>query len=89
MFCKLNLRTIVGFRTAWGQLSQENKALNNTSNPAQILLQAPNDRPYYEYSIGIGNILKVLRVDFNFRGNYLDSPGARKFGITFGTGFLF
>lgn len=86
---KLNLRTIVGFRTAWGQLSQENKALNNTSNPAQILLQAPNDRPYYEYSIGIGNILKVLRVDFNFRGNYLDSPGARKFGITFGTGFLF
>lgn len=86
---RLNLRTIVGFRTAWGQLSDANKALNITGNPVEIPLQAPNTRPYYEYSIGIGNILKVLRVDFNFRGNYLDNPGARKFGITFGTGFLF
>ncbi len=86
---RLNLRTIVGFRTAWGQLSDENRLLNTTNNPSQILLQAPNVQPYYEYSIGIGNILKVLRVDFNFRGNYLDNPGARKFGITFGTGFLF
>ena len=86
---KLNLRTIVGFRSAWGQLSDKNILLNNTGNPAQIILQAPNTKPYYEYSVGIGNILKVLRVDFNFRGNYLDNPGARKFGITFGTGFLF
>ncbi len=86
---KLNLRTIVGFRTAWGEISQENLALNNTNNPLQISLQAPNNRPYFEYSIGIGNILKVLRVDLNFRGNYLNNPGARKFGITFSTGLLF
>lgn len=86
---KLNLRAIVGFRTAWGQLSNENILLNTTNNPSQITLQAPNQSPYYEYSIGIGNIFKILRVDFNFRGNYLDNPGARKFGITFGTGFLF
>ena len=86
---KLNLRIIVGFRTAWGQLSEANKALSLTGNPVEIPLQAPNSQPYYEYSIGIGNILKVLRVDFNFRGNYIDNPGARKFGITFGTGFLF
>lgn len=85
---KLNLRTIVGFRTAWGQLSNENILLNTTNNPAQIQLRAPTS-PYYEYSIGVGNILKILRVDFNFRGNYLDNPGARKFGITFGTGFNF
>ncbi|MFD2568762.1 DUF5686 and carboxypeptidase-like regulatory domain-containing protein [Pseudotenacibaculum haliotis] len=86
---KLNLRTVVGFRTAWGQLSDKNIALNTTNNPSQILLQAPNKAPYFEYSIGIANILKVLRVDFNFRGNYLNNPGARKFGITFGTGFYF
>lgn len=86
---KLNLRTVVGFRAAWGQLSDENILLNTTNNPAQIVLRAPDGTPYYEYSIGVANILKVLRVDFNFRGNYLDVPGARKFGITFTTGFFF
>lgn len=86
---KLNLRTVVGFRTAWGQLSDENILLNTTNNPAQIVLRAPDGTPYYEYSVGVANILKVLRVDFNFRGNYLDIPGARRFGITFTTGFFF
>lgn len=86
---KLNLRAIVGFRTAWGQLSDENLFLNTTNNAAQIPLAAPTENPYYEYSVGIGNILKILRVDVNFRGNYLDNPGARKFGFTFATGFNF
>lgn len=86
---KLNLRTVVGFRTAWGQLSDENILLNTTNNPAQIVLRSPDQTPYYEYSVGVANILKVLRVDFNFRGNYLETPGARKFGITFTTGFFF
>jgi hypothetical protein len=85
----LNLRAIVGFRTAWGSISDKNVQLNTTGNPFEIPLTAPNSKPYYEYSFGIGNILKVLRVDFNFRGNYLSNPGARKFGITFGTGFSF
>lgn len=86
---KLNLRAIVGFRSAWGQLSDENILLNSTNNPAQITLLAPTENPYYEYSVGIGNIFKILRLDVNFRGNYLDNPGARKFGVTFTTGFNF
>lgn len=86
---KLNLRAIVGFRSAWGQLSDENILLNTTNNPAQITLLAPTENPYYEYSFGIGNIFKILRLDVNFRGNYLDNPGARKFGVTFTTGFNF
>ena len=86
---KLNLRTVVGFRTAWGRLSEENILLNTTNNPAQIDLQAPKNTPYFEYSIGIANILKILRIDLNFRGNYLDVQNARKFGITFTTGFFF
>ena len=32
---KLNLRTVVGFRTAWGHLSDQNIALITTNNPAQ------------------------------------------------------
>lgn len=86
---KLNLRAVIGFRAAWGQLSDENIALNTTNNSSQIVLRAPDESPYYEYSIGVANILKILRIDLNFRGNYLDLPGARKFGVTLTTGFFF
>lgn len=86
---KLNLREIVGIRGVWGEISQENIALNTTSNPNSIPLIAPKDELYYEYSLGIGNIFKVFRIDFNFRGNYLDNPDARKFGVTGTFGFHF
>ena len=48
-----------------------------------------NTRRNYEYGFGVGNIFKVFRIDFNFRGNYLDLPGARPFGITGSFGFFF
>lgn len=83
---KWNLREIIGLRGVWGELSDENRAL---SAPANIPLIAPNDKIYWEYSVGVGNILKVLRIDFNFRGNYLENPGARSFGVTGSFGFHF
>ncbi len=85
---KLNLREIIGFRSVWGELSDENKAL---SAPAALItpLQAPSDKIYYEYNVGIGNIFKIFRIDFNFRGNYLDAPDARAFGVTGTFGFNF
>ncbi|GAA3780326.1 DUF5686 family protein [Corallibacter vietnamensis] len=83
---KLNLREIVSLRGVWGDLSNENILLNQPSN---IPLVAPNDEIYWEYSFGIGNIFKVFRLDFNFRGNYLDNPNARKFGVTGSFGFDF
>ncbi|MFV0564353.1 MAG: DUF5686 family protein [Flavobacteriaceae bacterium] len=86
---KLNWREIIGFRGAWGELSNENIALNTTGNPYNIPLVAPNSKMYYEYSLGIGNIFKVFRIDFNFRGNYLNHPDARKFGVTGTFGFYF
>ena len=89
---KLNLREIVSLRGVWGDISDENITLNTTNNPNNILLAAPNEKPYYEYSFGIGNIFKVFRIDFNFRGNYLNKemyPDARKFGVTGSFGFYF
>ncbi|WP_458627735.1 DUF5686 and carboxypeptidase-like regulatory domain-containing protein [Winogradskyella sp. PC D3.3] len=87
---KYNLRAILGLRGVWGELSDENRALSNTGiNPAEFLLDAPDTRMYYEYSVGVANIFKVLRLDFNFRGNYLDQPNARPFGITGSFGFYF
>ena len=86
---KYNLRAILGLRGVWGEISNENIMLNQTGNPAEIPLIAPDSRVYYEYSFGIGNIFKILRIDFNFRGNYLDLPYARRFGITGSFGFSF
>lgn len=82
---KLNLREIVSLRGAWGSISDENIALN-ASGTTYI---APNDKPYYEYGLGVGNIFRILRIDFNFRGNYNDVPDARNFGITGALEFSF
>jgi hypothetical protein len=81
-----NLREIIGIRGVWGELSDANKML---SAPANIPLMAPSGDPYWEYSVGVGNIFKFLRIDFNFRGNYLDAPDARPFGVTGAFGFHF
>jgi len=90
---KLNLREIISVRGVIANISEENIALNSVpSNPANLQLVAPNREPYYEYSLGIGNIFKVFRIDFNFRGNYKDEalyPNARKFGVTGSFGFYF
>ncbi|WP_452231048.1 DUF5686 family protein [Lacinutrix sp. MEBiC02404] len=85
---KLNWREIVGFRAVVGEVSNENRALNASG----LVYKAPSNKAYYEYSFGIDNIFKVFRIDFNFRGNYLDEtnyPDARKFGITGSFGFNF
>src|SRR5690554_2151620 len=79
-----NLREVVGFRAVYGTISQENINLNASN----IVYRAPEDI-YWEWSVGIGNIFRVFRLDFNFRGNYLDNPGARDFGITGSFGFSF
>ncbi len=77
---KLNLRELVGISGVVGSISDENQALNaSTSHP---VLRAPNDEMYWEWSVGVGNIFRVFRIDFHFRGNYLDNPDARKFGVT-------
>tara|TARA_R110002051_G_scaffold325832_1_gene431834 strand:+ start:5315 stop:7810 length:2496 start_codon:yes stop_codon:yes gene_type:complete len=83
---KWNLREIVGLRGAWGSLSDENVLLNS---PTNIPLIAPSDKIYWEYSLGVGNIFKIFRIDFNFRGNYLENPEARPFSVTGSFGFSF
>ncbi|MFO7719033.1 MAG: DUF5686 family protein [Gillisia sp.] len=81
----LNLREIVGIKGVLGSISEENKNLNASGIP----LIAPNDEPYWQYSLGVGNIFKFLRLDAHFRGNYFDIPDARKFGVTATLGFHF
>ena len=86
---KLNLRELVAIRAVTGSISDENIAIDaSTTNPLTED-SAPSETPYYEYSFGVGNIFKVFRVDFNFRGNYKDRPDARDFGVTGSFGFNF
>lgn len=79
-----DLREVLGFRAVYGSISQENKELNASN----IVYRAPED-VYWEWSVGVGNIFRVFRLDFNFRGNYLDHPEARDFGVTGIFGFSF
>lgn len=81
---KLNLREIVGIKGIYGTVSQENIDLNASN----IRYRAPED-VYWEYHAGIGNIFKVFRIDFAWRGSYLDLPGAKTFAIKGTFGFHF
>jgi len=81
----LNLREIVGIKGVWGEISEENKNLDASGLP----LIAPDSEPYYEYSVGVGNIFKFIRIDVHYRGNYFDNPDARSFGVTAAFGFHF
>ena len=85
---ELNLRELVGFRSVWGQLSQSNNSINVGIDNLPIRYQSPEDI-YWEWSAGVGNIFKILAIEFNFRGNYLDNPGIRKIGVTGSLSFSF
>ena len=81
---KLNLREIIGVKGVYGTVSDENKAIN-----ASGLIYLAPEKPYWEYSAGIGNIFKVFRLDFAWRGNYRDLPGTNNFTIKGSFGFYF
>jgi len=81
---KLNWREIVGVKGVYGNVSNENKAINASG----LIYNAPTDG-YWEYSAGIGNIFKVFRIDFSWRGSYLDMPDAQKFAVKGSFGFYF
>jgi hypothetical protein len=89
---KLNLREIVGARAIVGSLSDSNRDMSSFFSIGDVDGNLPVGapaKPYYEYHVGVGNIFKLLRIDFVYRGNYRDLPGATKFGIKGGVNFYF
>lgn len=86
---KLKLREVAFIRGAYGSLSDASKNINVDN----LKYSAPDQQIYYEYGFGIENIgfgnIRIFRVDFNWRGNYLDRPDASKFGIKAGFQFGF
>lgn len=86
---KLKLREVAFIRGAYSSLSDASKNINVEG----FKYSAPNEKVYYEYGFGLENIgfgnLRIFRVDFNWRGNYLDRPDISKFGIKAGFQFGF
>ena len=80
----MNLREIIGIKGVYGRVSDENVMLNASG----LAYVAPEDI-YWEYHAGVGNIFKVMRIDFAWRGSYLEMPDARKFAIRASFGFYF
>lgn len=81
---KLNWRENIGIKSVYGTVSNENRMINASG----LVYNAP-DKVYWEYSTGIGNIFKFFRVDFSWRGNYLNMPNANKFATKISFGFYF
>lgn len=86
---KLKMREVGFIRAAWGDISDGSVLMNQSD----VIYQAPKDQIYFEYGFGLENIgignFRPFRVDFNWRGNYLNLPDARRFGVTVGMDFSF
>ncbi len=60
---KLKWRQFWNAKTLWGSLSEENKALNNTT----AFFKTLEGKTYMELGTGIDNIFKIFRIDFVWR----------------------
>jgi hypothetical protein len=81
---KLNWREIIGVKGVYGTVTDANRAINASG----LEYTAPEDI-YWEYNAGIGNIFKVFRLDFSWRGSYLDTPNTNRFAVKGSFGFYF
>ena len=81
---KLNWREIISVKGVYGSISDDNRAINASG----LSYNAP-EKGYWEYSAGVGNIFKLFRVDFSWRGNYLNTPDTNRFTVKASFGFNF
>ena len=81
---KLNWREIIGVRGVYGTISDANRAINASG----LTYHAP-ENVYWEYNAGIGNIFKFLRIDFAWRGSYINTPDTNRFSVKGSFGFYF
>ena len=74
---KLKWREYIGFRCLWGGLSDKNNPFLEQNAKSDILMMFPegchvmdSKKPYYELSVGIHNIFKLIHVEYVRRLNY-------------------
>ncbi len=80
----LEFREVVSARFLMGRISEVNK---------NVMVFPPGltylSEPYMEGSIGIENILKLIRIDASWRFSYKDHPGIQNFGFRIGVWLQF
>jgi Family of unknown function (DUF5686)/CarboxypepD_reg-like domain len=94
-FKRLKLREVIAAKILYGGLRSEN---NPMDNPAQMKFPLTNgltttyglgSKPYVEASVGICNILTIIRLDLVKRFTYLDHPNISSLGLRISTNFNF
>jgi hypothetical protein len=78
VFRKLKWREVVGMRTLWGSYDEEKH--NSLLLPGNM--KGLGNQPYMEFSAGLENIFKFLRVDGVWRTNYNEQT-KHQFGLLF------
>ena len=85
---KLKMREYAMFKATYGGLDAANNPLNNsalyhfpTDANGQSLTYGFGKTPYMEAGFGIGNIFKILRIDFTRRLDYLDHANVSKWRV--------
>ncbi|MBO6006205.1 MAG: carboxypeptidase-like regulatory domain-containing protein, partial [Paludibacteraceae bacterium] len=85
---RLKLREVASIKVLYGGVGSNNDPAKN-NDVFQFPVKADGtpmtyplgDMPYIEGSIGLSNILRILRVDFVKRFTYLNNPKAPSWGI--------
>lgn len=92
---KLKFREYVTLKGVFGSMSEKNRLANrlNAFFPSEEYtytgFRTPSQKPYLEASVGVENILKVLKIEALWRINYNDNPQATRFAFRAGFGFYF
>ena len=87
---KLKWREYISVKGMWGALTDKNNPLLDRNQNDAMLFQFPkdarefrNNEPYWEITVGVHNIFKLLAIDYVRRMNY-NGPSIKKNGIRFG-----
>ncbi len=89
---KAKLREVVEFKCLWGGLSKRNNPEHHAALyrfPEDAHVSIMRSTPYMELSVGLDNILKLFRIDYVWRLNYLNVPGADHSGLRVALHFNF
>jgi hypothetical protein len=81
---QLHWREVIGGQVLYGRLSDNNKSVMVFPEGLSGL-----SIPYYEASVGIENIFKLIRIDAVWRFSYLDHQNISPFGIRASMQFSF
>jgi hypothetical protein len=85
---KLQWRENFSFKCLYGGLDAANDPSNTngifyfpTDAQGNAITHALGKTPYVEMSVGIGNLFRLIRVDYVWRLTYTDLPGVTKWGV--------